>query len=48
MSKEYVKVTIQVADKTIMYEGPRDFVEAQIADSSILYQASIIKALKVI
>lgn len=32
MSKEYVKVTIQVADKTIMYEGPRDFVEAQIAE----------------
>ena len=31
MSTEHVKATVQVGDKTITFEGPRDFVEAQIA-----------------
>lgn len=31
MSTDHVKVTIQVGDKTITFEGPRDFIEAQIA-----------------
>lgn len=31
MLDDHVKVTVQIDDKTITFEGPRDFVEAQLA-----------------